>query len=178
MLNVANRPVLTSPRLILRPPRKDDASAIATLANDWEVARRLTRLPHPYTLQDALFFLEEIVPKELVWSIESRSSRTLIGVIGLTPDENAGTLELGYWLGRPFWGHGFATQAAGLVIDYALARDAASLITAGCFTDNFRSLRVLHKLGFAIKGQSLRFCMAEQRELPHYDLLLTRAARL
>jgi RimJ/RimL family protein N-acetyltransferase len=170
---IADRPLLTSPRLVLRIPRKEDAGAIAALANDWEVARRLTRLPHPYTLEDAVFFLEEIVPKELVWIIEN--SAELLGVAGLTPDADTGALELGYWLGRAFWGHGFATEAAGLAIGYAFDRAGASIVTAGCFTDNVRSLRVLRKLGFAIKGESLRFCMAQQRELPHYDLALARA---
>ena len=84
MTLIADRPLLTSPRLVLRAPRKEDAGAIAALANDWEVARRLTRLPHPYTLEDAVFFLEEIVPKELVWIIESPAE--LLGVAGLTPD--------------------------------------------------------------------------------------------
>jgi RimJ/RimL family protein N-acetyltransferase len=176
MLSIADRPVLTSRRLTLRTPRKEDAGAIAALANDWEVARRLTRLPHPYTLEDAVFFLEEIVPKEVVWIIERSGSHEILGVAGLTPDEDAEALELGYWLGRAFWGHGFATEAAGLVLDYAFSVAPGSVVTAGCFTDNLRSLRVLHKLGFAIKGQSLRFCMAEQRELPHYDLALLRAA--
>jgi RimJ/RimL family protein N-acetyltransferase len=189
---IAARPLLISRRLVLRAPCKDDAGAIAALANDWEVARRLTRLPHPYTLEDAVFFLEEIVPKELVWIIES--SAELVGVAGLTPDaehdpekwepvfgkrscsnKDRGSVELGYWLGRAFWGHGYATEAAGLVIDYAFDRADAILVTAGCFTDNVRSLRVLRKLGFAIKGESLRFCMAQQRELPHYDLTLARA---
>jgi len=176
MLNIADRPVLTSRRLILRTPRKEDAGTIAALANDWEVAGRLTRLPHPYTLEDAVFFLEEIVPHELVWIIERAGSRDMLGVAGLTPDQAAQTVELGYWLGRAFWGHGFATEAAGLVLDYAFGVAAAAVVTAGCFTDNHRSLRVLHKLGFAIKGESLRFCMAKQRELPHYDLALPRAA--
>jgi RimJ/RimL family protein N-acetyltransferase len=190
---IADRPLLTSPRLLLRAPRKEDAGAIAALANDWEVARRLTRLPHPYTLDDAVFFLEEIVPKELVWIIES--SAELVGVAGLTVDADGTSVELGYWLGRAFWGHGYATEAAGLVIDYAFDRAGAracpakvgtgfakkdmlkqkvSVVTAGCFTDNVRSLRVLRKLGFTIKGESLRFCMAQQRELPHYDLALAR----
>ena len=177
MLNMAERPILTSRRLILRTPRKEDAGTIAALANDWEVARRLTRLPHPYTLEDAVFFLEEIVPNELVWTIESSAAREIAGVAGLTPDADAGTLELGYWLGRAFWGHGFGTEAAGIVLDYAFGLAATSVVTAGCFTDNFRSLRVLRKLGFAIKGESLRFCLAQQTELPHYDMALTRAAR-
>jgi ribosomal-protein-alanine N-acetyltransferase len=175
MLNMAERPILTSRRLILRTPRKEDAGTIAALANDWEVASRLTRLPHPYTLEDAVFFLEEIVPTELVWTIES--AREIVGVAGLTPDADAGTLELGYWLGRAFWGQGFGTEAAGIVLDYAFGLAATSVVTAGCFTDNVRSLRVLRKLGFAIKGESLRFCLAQQRELPHYDMALTRAAR-
>ena len=176
MLNLVDRPTLTSPRLVLRTPRKEDAPAIAALADDWEVASRLTRLPHPYTLEDAVFFVEEIVPQELIWLIEHASSRVMLGVAGLTPQPDAKSFELGYWLGRAFWGQGFATEAAGLLLDHAFLHAGASLVTAGCFTDNARSLRVLRKLGFAITGRSLRFCMAQQRELPHDDLALTFAA--
>ena len=177
MFNVTDRPDLRSRRLILRRPHKKDADTIQALANDWEVAKRLARVPYPYTLEDALFFLDEIVPKELVWIVQNSESREMVGVAGLTPHKDAESLELGYWLGREFWGHGFATEAAKVVLDYAFSAPSTSVVTAGCFTDNFRSFRVLRKLGFQITGESLRLCLAERRELPHHDMALTRELR-
>jgi [ribosomal protein S5]-alanine N-acetyltransferase len=175
--NRADRPSLISRRLILRRPQTEDAEAIQRLANDWEVAKRLARLPYPYTLENALFFLDEIASKELVWIAQHSETGELLGVAGLKPLEDAGTLELGYWLGRQFWGRGFGTEAANVVLDYAFGAPSTSAVTAGCFTDNLRSERLLKKLGFHIAKESLRFCLAEGRELPHYDMLLTRKVR-
>ena len=174
MSNLADAPRLSSQRLTLRRPNRNDAEAIRRLADDWEVARRLARVPFPYTLDDALFFLDQIVPKELAWIVQHAGSGDVLGVADLTPHADADRMELGYWLGREFWGRGFATEAANVVLDYAFGAVRASEITAGCFVDNIRSARVLGKLGFRIAGESLRLCLAEGRELRHYDMLLTR----
>ena len=74
MLNLADSPRLSSQRLTLRRPNRDDAESIRRLADDWEVARRLARVPFPYTLDDALFFLDQIVPKEPAWIVQHAGS--------------------------------------------------------------------------------------------------------
>jgi RimJ/RimL family protein N-acetyltransferase len=177
MLNLAACPQLSSQRLTLRRPNRDDAEAIRRLADDWEVARRLARVPHPYTLDDALFFLDQIVPKELAWIVQHAGSGEMLGVIGLTPHVDAGNMEFGFWLGREFWGRGFATEAANVVLDHAFGAGLTSEVTACCFADNLPSARVLRKLRFQITGESLRLCLAVGRELRHYDMLLTREMR-
>jgi RimJ/RimL family protein N-acetyltransferase len=102
--------VLTTVRLVLRRPAEEDLPSIVKHANDWEVARRLGRMPHPHTMDDARFFLEKVVPNELTWAITSRADDIFIGAIGLAPGVPGGVAELGYWLWRRFWGNGFATQ--------------------------------------------------------------------
>jgi RimJ/RimL family protein N-acetyltransferase len=174
VFTLMDSPKLNSQRLILRSPHKDDAEGIQRLANDREVAMGLARVPYPYTLKDALFFLDKIVPKEFAWIVQHASSERMLGVIGLTPYKDADNIELGFWLGREFWGRGFATEAAKVVLDYAFSSNCTSVVTAGCFIDNFRSLRVLTKLGFQITGESLRLGLAKGSELPHYEMLLTR----
>ena len=69
---LADRPVLHTDRLLLRRPDERDIPAIVDIAGDWEVARRLARMPHPYTISNARFFLDVVVPSELV----GRSSGT------------------------------------------------------------------------------------------------------
>jgi [ribosomal protein S5]-alanine N-acetyltransferase len=91
--------VLTTVRLVLRRPAEEDLPSIVKHANDWEVARLLGRMPHPYTMDDARFFLEKVVPNELTWAITSRADDTFIGAIGLAPGVPGGVAELGYWLG-------------------------------------------------------------------------------
>jgi ribosomal-protein-alanine N-acetyltransferase len=161
-----------SRRLALRRPNRADAEAIRRLADDWEVATGLARVPHPYTLNDAHFFLDTVVPTDAVWILENAHSGEPVGVAGLTPLIDS--MELGYWLGREFWGQGFATEAASTILDYAFGARITSKVIAGYFADNLRSARVLEKLGFQITGESLRFCLARGRKVRHYDMLLTR----
>jgi RimJ/RimL family protein N-acetyltransferase len=165
---------LASRRLTLRKPNRADAQAIRRLADDWEVASGLARVPHPYTLSDAHFFLETVVPREAVWILENARSGEPVGVAGLTPLNQAGYMELGYWLGRAFWGQGLATEAARTILDYTFGARIASKIAAGYFADKLRSERVLRKLGFQITGESTRSCLPRGKKLRYHDMLLTR----
>ena len=73
------RPTLKTERLLLRRPETGDARAIMGIVGDWEVVRRLTRVPHPYSESDAHFFLNTVVPDEWVWAITWRESREVVG---------------------------------------------------------------------------------------------------
>lgn len=134
-------------RLRLRPPVAADADAVAAIANDRELADRLARLPHPYDVDDARWFLANIVPVETVWAIRRRFDEVLIGLIGFTPG-SSGQAELGYWLGGHFWGEGFMTEATRAVVAYGFDELKLSVQTASWFEDNPASGRVLEKLGF------------------------------
>jgi RimJ/RimL family protein N-acetyltransferase len=154
------QPVLATARLLLRRPCEADIPALVELANDLEVARTLSRLPHPYDATHARFFLEKVLPREFVWAITLRAEGTFIGVIGLTPDPEAKSAELGYWLGRRFWGRGFATEAGIAVVEHAFKALRLAKLTAGYMTDNRPSGRVLEKLGFVKTGEGERPCAA------------------
>lgn len=175
-LPVGACPAIATDRLVLRAPRDDDAAAIATLANNWEIARRMTRLPHPYGIQDARYFLREIAPAELAWAVTSAWSDTLLGIAGLVPHEGGGDAELGYWLGREHWGSGIATEAAGAILRYADDVLGLDELTSGCFSDNHASTGVLKKLGFIETGRSTRACLAVGSELPFTDMKRVRNA--
>ena len=82
-----------------------------TPAGDVDVARMTARLPHPYTEFDAEEWIRGIEDNEFVRGIEFENY--LIGLIGYTIDANDRSAELGYWIGRPWWGRGFVTEAAG-----------------------------------------------------------------
>ena len=176
LIGLGNAPEIVSERLVLKQPGRADLDAICALANNWEVARWMGRLPHPYSKRDALFFLEHVVPREVVWTIGGRSSGDVLGVAGLVPHEASGAAELGYWLGQSHWGHGFAAEASRAVLEFAF--DAAELpeVASGCFVGNTRSARVLARLGFQTLRTSTRACTAQARELPHFDMTLTRDA--
>jgi RimJ/RimL family protein N-acetyltransferase len=153
-------PPIVTGRLTLRRPDVDDIDAIVRIVGDLEVARRLSRIPHPYRAADARFFLEQIVPTEWVWAITLTGADTLIGVVGLTPSEANDRAELGYWLAPDHWGRGIATDAAKAVLTFGFDHLNLTLITSGYFQDNAASGRVLEKLGFRIVGRDVRPCKA------------------
>jgi hypothetical protein len=98
-----DRPTLETERLILRRPDTTDIEAIVTIAGDWEIARRLARIPHPYSEEDARFFLDRVVPNEWVWAVTLRGTGELVGMVGLTPGPSEDTAELGYYVDRWHW---------------------------------------------------------------------------
>ena len=100
------------------------------------------------------------MPNEWVWAITLRVSAELVGMVGLTPDENPDAAELGYYINRRHWGLGIATEAGRLVVDYGIRVLGLRRITSGHFLGNPASGHVLSKLGFVRTGHSERPCLA------------------
>ena len=144
--------VLETERLVLRAPRLDDAKAVAMLANDKRIAENTARIPHPYTLADAKDFIAKVAGSgaETVFAITLARGR-LIGLCGL--DRGRGEdPEIGYWLGVPHWGQGYATEAVRALIDHTFADLALERLEAGARVANPASRRVLEKCGFQWTG--------------------------
>ena len=150
----ASIPVLETKRLALRAPRLEDAKAVAALANDRRIAENTARIPHPYKMSDADSFIKGAnkAGGEAVFLITLRD-KTTIGACGIVTQEQ--TPELGYWLGVPYWGNGYATEALHAVIDYAFTDLAHEALQAGCRVTNPASRRVLEKCGFQWTGVGL-----------------------
>lgn len=155
---------LDTARLHLRRPVEQDADAIIAIAGDWEVARRLARIPHPYTDADLRFFFDHVVPNEPTWAILWRQTGRLIGMIGLTPAPDGRSAELGYYIACDHWGRGIATEAAQAITRVGLESFGYCKLTSGYHTDNPASGRVLAKLGFTTVGTSNRPCLAEGKD--------------
>ena len=156
--------LLKTERLTLRPLRATDAKAIVGLVGDADVARMTARIPHPYTLQDADQWIARAVEGgEIVFAIVHDGA--LIGCADYKPEEN-GCAELGYWIGKPFWNKGFATEAARAVAAHAFASREIRTLSAGHFTDNPASARVLRKLGFTPSGEGNWECVARGEDVP------------
>src|SRR5215469_12515291 len=106
---------LETERLLLRPPEPRDVPAIVTWIGDWDVAKNLSRCPHPYIEQHAQEFLARAAEgrakgTDFNFAITRRGDAQYMGQIGLHLKD--GRFELGYWLGKPFWGSGYASEAA------------------------------------------------------------------
>ena len=145
------------------------------IVGDWDVARRLGRVPYPYGADDARFFLEQVVPNEWVWAVTVQGSGVLVGTIGLTPEESADTAELGYWLSPAFWGQGITTEAARAVVSYGFDGLGLPVLTSGYFEDNPASGRVLRKLGFIETDRAMRPCLAAGGDVPAVRMELPRS---
>lgn len=150
----ASIPVLETKRLALRAPRLEDAKMVAALANDRRIAENTARIPHPYKLSDAEGFISGVNKSggEAAFLITLHDG-TIIGACGLLSQELAP--ELGYWLGAPYWGKGYATEAMHAVIDYAFTDLGHEALQAGARVTNPASRRVLEKCGFQWTGVGL-----------------------
>lgn len=152
-------------RLLLKPLILEDAGELARLANDWEVAEVLARIPHPYSEEDALQFIDIVVKNNLpAWGIHTDR---FIGVVGIDD-------ELGYWLGREFWGKGYMTEAAAAVVSWFFEDPGNLLLNSGHFTGNQASRNVLTKLGFEENGNSKVYSIAHDKTLDQTDMVLSR----
>ena len=144
-------------RLLLRPAWPEDAPAIFAGIADEGVVRNLARAPWPYGMADAHRFVARqpapLFPRFLVTLPGGAGSET-IGCIGIDGMDDGG-VELGYWIARPHWGRGYATEAARGAL--AVARLLGhSRLTAGHFTDNPASGKVLRKIGFRPTGRVVK----------------------
>jgi RimJ/RimL family protein N-acetyltransferase len=163
-------------RLTLRPFRSSDAGEFARLAGDWAVASMTSDIPYPFTRRQAFGWLTP-VRGEVRFAIE-RDGR-LLGGVGFYR-RPSGTAELGFWLGRPWWGQGYATEAARAVLRQGLKNPRLPGYSSAHFVDNHASARVLHKLGFEPEGRAHIECSARgcQVEAVTYGLDRRQAQRL
>lgn len=156
MCVIETSPVVETRRLTLRAPAAQDASRIAAMANDADVARMTLRMPHPYRIDDAEAFVLQVAsqdPRKAVAFVIEHEDLGPVGVIGLFETEDMAP-EAGYWIGRQFWGRGFATEALEGALVWAGKRWNRRALMAGHFSDNPASGRVLEKAGFLYTGET------------------------
>jgi RimJ/RimL family protein N-acetyltransferase len=157
---------LATERLILRAPEVADVEAIASLASDRRIAENTLRIPHPYGRADARAFIASAnsADGEAAFLICARAGQVL-GACGIAKLDGE-TPEIGYWLGLPFWGNGYATEAARAVIDDAFAGLGHAVLLGGARVSNPASRRVLEKCGFQWTGVALHRIRALRSSAP------------
>jgi RimJ/RimL family protein N-acetyltransferase len=161
---------LHTARLVLRPARPDDAPRFALGLGTYDVARWLAPVPWPFTLVMATEWLRtapETNRPERALFIVDLPGRGLIGCVALNG-------ELGFWIARPHWGKGYATEAAQAVIDWHFRGSNSDALLASAHHANTASLKVKAKLGFSETGRDRRFSQALQSNVEHVLTRLTR----
>ena len=152
---------LETRRLWLRWPRLADAQAVVCLAGEKAVADMTARIPHPYHPDQAERFIFQARRSNangegLQLAITPKGKpNSLIGMVGIGPSPDTGKPDLGYWLGTPYWGKGYATEAVHALIDAFFAYGEEDEVTACARVINPSSRRVLEKCGFAYQGAGL-----------------------
>jgi RimJ/RimL family protein N-acetyltransferase len=152
---LATRPVLRTERLVLRPVTPADAPRLAEFANDFDVVKMTGGMPFPYGVADAETFVRRASDcdpaHEVHFAIELEGEGP-IGCIGFYAHPAPGP-ELGYWIGRSFWGRGVASEALPAVLAWAKSAWGKRCIVACHFHDNPASGAVLVRAGFLYTGR-------------------------
>ncbi|MEP3435269.1 MAG: GNAT family protein [Hoeflea sp.] len=151
-------PVLLTETLVLRAPHAEDIDAIAILADNPAIATMVSRIPHPYGRADAETFVRTSAKRgngNCVYAITDAETGQLFGCCSLETGNDGRSLELGYWIGEPFWRRGIATQAVHALVDMAFRTREIDHIDARCRVINPASRRVLQKSGFQFQGSGM-----------------------
>ncbi len=150
-------PVLETERLVLRAPGPEDVDRCAELLGDYEVSKMLSRVPYPYDIETGRVHLANAAERwqdwrnaeELGFQIDHEGQ--MIGGLGFKKLRQ--TPEIGYWLGRPYWGKGFMSEALCAAVSWLFENTGHQIVACEAMTENPASLQVAKKVGFREVGQ-------------------------
>lgn len=173
-------PVIETGRLLLRPPHADDVEDMARLANNYAVARMLASMPHPYFAADAREFLDRLAAgvakadkADCVYAITRADNGTFMGICGIHEDLARFELPfIGYWLGEPHWGAGYATEAARAMVSLFFKVTAGETLMVSCRTENTRSRAIILKCGgrYWKTGNHYNAALGEMQKVAHFRI--------
>jgi RimJ/RimL family protein N-acetyltransferase len=172
------REIIKTQRLTLRQTEQRDAAAFSKLVSDFDIARMTGSIAYPYPLLSAEFKIMTFHAAKRrglahPYAITLSDKDEMIGVADLFKRDAESLWEIGYWIGRDFWGNGYMTEACTALLAEANETLEAEDRIAGVFTDNPGSARVLEKLGFEKTGApNLYFSMARLKNAKSQDYLL------
>lgn len=176
------RDIITSARLTLRHFTLADVPAMCPLIGNYDVAKMLARAPYPYAPSDGENWIAthpeaRAAGTAYPYAIILTHSGEFIGGIGLHQTTRLEEIarakyEIGYWLGEPYWGKGYATEAGSALIAAFDEDLGPAPLVSGHFTENPQSGHVLEKLGFHYVGaQTTLFCVARNEDVPDLSML-------
>ncbi|WP_404460525.1 GNAT family N-acetyltransferase [Sutcliffiella horikoshii] len=168
---------LETERLLLRRLELGDANRVEELASDYELAKTTLNVPHPYPAGSAADFIRSMWTAEgkglVAFAVVEKESESLIGIINIKQTLSFKRGELGYWIGLPFWGKGYGTEAARAMVEFGFKKLGLNKVFAGAFADNPGSWRIMEKVGMKYEGTWRQHAMRDGRfvDLAYYGLL-------
>ena len=163
-------------RLLIKTPEIDDKFELTQLINDKDVIKWLSEIPFPYTLSHAEEFIErsrERVLKQESYNFMIFQDKKMIGGIGLSEFNNK-SCQVGYWLGKKYWGNGFATEALKSILDFGFDQLNLEKIYAAYKIGNEGSIRVLTKCGFEYSRKKYEYDSELNEELLLTEVILRK----
>ncbi|GAC1436877.1 MAG: GNAT family protein [Chloroflexota bacterium] len=150
-------PTLRTDRLLLRPFTPRDAPTVRLLAGAAEVAATTLHIPHPYPAGAAEAWIDghaeaAAAGRAMTWAIARDAGSAVLGAIGIHPVAAHNRAEIGYWLGVPYWGQGYMTEAARRVVAFGFEEIGLHRVQATCLPRNKASSRVMEKAGMTYEG--------------------------
>ena len=150
-------PTLETERLYLRRFELADAETVQRLVSDRRIAQTTLNIPHPYPEGGALEWInsghKQIEERRIFpFAVERKAGEALMGAITLSMRRDGHQAEMGYWIGVPFWGHGYMTEAAQRLIRFGFEELGLNRIMASHFVSNPASGRVMQKAGMTFEG--------------------------
>ena len=151
-MTIPIQPTLRTPRLLLRKFKLEDASDVQQLAGDWDVAKTTLNIPHPYSLSQAEEWIESHAStwrdrEGIVFAITSIEQEHLVGAISFRLYNKVATL--GYWIGKPYWGQGYCTEATKALVGFGFDALGLTKVVAEHLASNPASGRVMQKSGMS-----------------------------
>lgn len=145
------QPELVTKRLLLRGFDLDDAPAVQSLAANYNVSRTTLNIPYPYEPGMAEDWINSHqhgweTKSTITYAITLKTSGQLVGAISLM-NTNAMQTDLGYWIGEPYWGMGYCTEAVTKLIPFAFNELGLDKVVAEHLAANPASGRVMQKAG-------------------------------
>lgn len=147
-------------RILLRPWRESDAEALFKYASDPDVGPRAGWPPHK-SVEESLQIICTVFNTPTMWAVELKETGEAIGCVGYLPASVSNLqipddqCEVGYWIGKPYWGRGICTEALRLVIDYCFNVKHFTILWGDFFPSNPASGRVMTKCGFVDTGREV-----------------------
>jgi ribosomal-protein-alanine N-acetyltransferase len=170
--------MLETERLVLRLLKLEDAERVEELASDYDVAKTTLTIPHPYPKGSSKQFISSMVDAEkegkiVIFAVINKEDKRLIGIINISNNKTHERGELAYWIGKPFWGKGFGTEAANAILKLGFEELHLNRIFAAAFTNNPGSWRIMEKIGMKYEGTLKQHVVkwGEYKDLTYYGIL-------
>jgi ribosomal-protein-alanine N-acetyltransferase len=170
-------PVLETQRVILRPYSLSDAAKVEELASHHLIADTTLNIPHPYPKGAAEGWISRLEDQSMnnlsyTFAVIAKGNKELVGTLGIRFEKN-NRGELAYWIGVPYWGKGFATDAVKCLLQYVFIEKQLNKVYAAAFTRNPASTKVMEKAGMTYEGTFKQHALknGQYEDLAYYAIL-------